>query len=174
MIYQACQKGPYKVEGWHDPDSKRLRRVIFRPDTWQAATVYRVPSDDDGDTVMPTVDTGVYYRAIAPGKSGATEPFSGDAVGDEVADGTLGLVWKTEAYNLMPMDVSVASVTFSATNGVTVSSTTYNTTSCQYMIDVIGPAAAARTTKLFQVTCHVKFSNDEESDVTFEFKVAER
>lgn len=172
MFYSALQRGPYKVPGYYDKDSKKLFRIIFRPDAWSANTVYRLRGEDDPDCVMPTVDTGVYYKVKSPGKSGSIDPFTGDAPGDEVTDGTLGLIWEAVAYDLMPMDVTVSTVTFAANNSVTLANTSSATTSCQFRVSTVPAAAIAEG--VFEVTAHVAFSNGDEDDYTVRFTIGPR
>ena len=170
MLYAANQKGPYKVAGYHDSDSKRLIGIIFRPSAWVANTVYRMADLDNYDVVMPTVDTGVYYKVKSPGKSGATDPFSGEAPGDTVTDGSV--IWEAVAFNLMPPSESLSTVTYAATNSVTISSSSNNANSCQFMIDELPAAAIAAGS--FDVTVHFVKDNTEEGDVTLRFKVGTR
>jgi hypothetical protein len=172
MIYTALAKGPYKVPGYHDKDSKRLFGLIFRPAAWTTATVYSVRSDDDYDVVIPTVFTGLYYKATSPGKSGATEPTWGTTAGGTTTDGTTGLVWEAVAYNLMPVSETIASVTSTANYGVTLSGESNTTTSLQYMILPLPAAAIAAGS--FEVTSHIVKSNAEELDVSVKFKVGQR
>lgn len=169
MLYNALQRPPYRVPGFHDPDDKRLMGIIFRPDTWASATVYLKPDDDNYDVVIPSVFTGLYYKVKNPGKSAATEPTWVMEAGQETEDGTLGLVWEAVNYNLMPITETISSVTYAGTHSVTVSSTSNTTTSCQFMIDVL-PAAAIAAGE-FEITVHVVKSNNEEVDITLAFKV---
>lgn len=179
MIYSAGQKGPFKVSGYHDPDTIRTITVIFRPDTWGVGTVYQFIGSDNYSIVLPTVYTGYYHKAINTGKSNATtEPTwavrAGEQTEDFEAGKTDGLVWEAVSYNLLPIGIDVSSVTYAATNGVTVSGTSNTTTQCQFTIDVIGSTAAARTIKKFSITVHVTLSDGDTIDATFEFKVAEK
>lgn len=172
MIYPANSKGPYKVPGFHDPNDLRIFGLIFRPDTWTANTVYYKHDTDDYSIVIPTVFTGVYYKAIAPGKSGATEPTWVYGEGEETTDGSTGLIWEAVAYNLMLPSETISSVTYICTNSVTVSSTSNTTTSCQFKIDAL--PAAAISAGSFQVTVRCVKSNTEQFDTTLEFKVKDR
>jgi hypothetical protein len=173
MLYPAGSKGPFKC-GLHDPDTDRLFGITFSPFVWQANTVYLKPDDDNYGICIATEFTGVYYKVKNPGKSGATEPIWGTTIGSETIDGTLGLTWETVAYNLLPVDETITNVDFTATNGVTLSNTTFNDTTCQWFIDAIPDDAVARTLGVFEVHIHATKDNDETIDATLQFKLAER
>lgn len=171
MLYDAYQKGPYKVNGYHDKDATRVVGLLFKPPSWLQNTVYYKRDLYSYDVVIPTVFTGVYFRVYAPGKSGATEPTWTYAAGDLIEDGTTGLVWEAVNYNLLPISDSITAATFSTTDGVVVTGTN-TTSSCQITIDPL-PAAAVATGS-FQITTHYTTSNGEEDDVTLKFKIADR
>lgn len=40
MLYDAYQKGPFKVKGYHDKDSTRVVGILFKPPVWAQNTVY--------------------------------------------------------------------------------------------------------------------------------------
>jgi len=169
MQYDAYQKGPYKIAGYHDPDSKRLMGVQFRPPQWTANTVFCKVDSDSSDLVMPTVFTGLYYKVKNPGRSSSIEPTWTMVAGGETIDGDLGLVWEAVNYNLLPIEETIVSATYTCTGGVTVSSSSMDGASCQFMIDKLPPGLST-----FQITCHVVKSNAEEADITFQFTVGER
>ena len=171
MLYDAYQKGPFKVKGYHDKDSIRVVGILFKPLVWVQNTVYYRQDSDNYDVVIPSVFTGVYFKVSAPGKSGATEPAWTYTQGDLIEDGTTGLVWEAVNYNLLPFSDSLSTTTFSANYGVTVAGTNTSTT-CQFTIDPL-PAAAVSAGS-FDVTTHYTTSSGEEDDVTLRFKVAER
>jgi hypothetical protein len=178
MIYHANEKGPKKV-GCHDPDSARTIAIIFRPPPWTAGTVYGLRDNDNYDIVMPSVFKGFYHRVVNPGISNATtEPLWNkdiDGITEDFESGqTAGLLWCARPYNLMPMDETITLVTFSATNGVTVSGASYSGTSCQFTVDPILSEASARSLGYFQVTSRFTKSSAEIGDVTLEFKLCER
>jgi len=172
MIYTALSKGPFKVPGYHDPDSTRLMGIILRPDVWTAATVYYLRAEDDYDIVIPAVFTGYYHKVKSPGKSGATEPVWATTVGGQTPDGTTGLIWEAVAYNLMPASETIATVVNTCTNSVTLSSESSTNTNFQYMINAL--PVAAETAGVFEITSHISKSNGEALDVTLKFKVGER
>ena len=178
MIYSAGSKGPFKVQGYHDPDSVRKFNIVLRPPEWSAGTVYG-RTGDDFDTVIPTTFKGLYYGVENPGISNATtEPTWAKTVGELTEDfesgQTEGLTWKAYQYTMMPAGVTISSSTFTATQDVTLSSTSNTTTTLLFTIDAIGSTADARTTKKFQVSIHATLSNGEEMDITLEFKIAEK
>jgi hypothetical protein len=173
MIYDALQKGPFRVPGFHDPDSVREMGILFRPDTWTANTVYYRSSDDNYDIIIPTVFTGLYYKVKSPGKSGATEPPLWSFVeGEETADGVKGLLWEGINYNLLVPEESVNSVTNVATNSVTISNTANTASRCTYTIETL-PQQAIDAGK-FDVTSHVVLVSGKKFDVTLRFKVGNR
>lgn len=173
MLYNALQRGPYRVPGYHDPDQVRIVGLIFRPDTWAAGTVYYRRSDDDYDVVIPTTFTGWYFKAKSPGKSHAsTEPTWVFEEGAETPDGASGLIWEAVPYNLMPPSETISSVTVTATHGITISTFSNTDTTCQFTIPAI--SAAAEAAGYFEITVRATKSNGETIDVTLHFKVAER
>jgi len=172
MFYQALAKGPFKVPGFHDPDSKRLFGLILRPSFWTPNTVYYRQDDDNYDVVMPTVFTGLYFKVKHPGLSGATEPSWIKEIGQITDDSTNGLAWEAVQFNLMPPGVDISSVTYNATDSVTLSGLTNTVGAVTFFIDPL-PAAAEAAGK-FDVTLHVTKSNGEIDDYTLRFKVAER
>lgn len=60
---------------------------------WQATTAY-----DIGQTILPTVSNGFFFRAIARGTSGGSEPTWPLNVGGTVTDGDV--VWRCEGTNV--------------------------------------------------------------------------
>jgi len=178
MLYLSSTKGPYKMQGYHDPDSITTLDIVFRPATWQANTVYTYINDNEYSVVLPTVYKGYYYRCINGGKSGATEPTWALVKDGETEDfesgATEGLKWAAVPYNLMPPARDVSSIAYSATNGVTISNTSNTTIKAILTIDAIDSNAAARTVKKFQFKLRVTFSDGQLQDYTFERKIAER
>jgi hypothetical protein len=173
MLYPAGSKGPFKC-GSHDPDTDRLFGITFRPNVWQHDTVYLKPDEDNYGICIATNFTGVYYKVKNPGKSGAIEPTWNTVIGGETADGTLGLTWETMAYSLLSVDETITAVDFTATNGVTLSTTAFTDTTCQWFIDAIPSDATARTLGVFEVHIHATKDNAETIDATLQFKLAER
>ena len=171
MFYPALQAGPFKVPGYHDPDSQRIIGLILRPGSWVTATVYYKRSDDDYDVVIPTTFKGLYFKVKNPGLSGATDPFTGTYVqGDEVTDGTI--TWEAVNYNLMPPSETISSITVTATHSITIATSSNTATSVSLTIPPI--SAAAEAAGYFEVTTHVTKSNGEIDDYTLYFKVGER
>jgi len=175
MIYNATQKGPFKVAGYHDPDDKRLIGMIFKPYQYSSDTVYSRYSDDEADVVVPTVFTGFYYSVKNPGKSDATtEPTWIAEAGAETSQDGTSLVWEAHWYNLMPLSESITDVAYTCSGGVTISNESFNDYNCQFMIDPLDVLAAARTLGFFEIKAHCIKSNSEEFDITLYFKLAER
>jgi hypothetical protein len=178
MIYQpGLKEGPYKVLGVHDPDNTRPMKIVFKPSTWTAATVYQRKSKDSYDVVVPATFTGLYHRVVNPGKSHATvEPaFSRTVAGiteDFEAGKTEGLTWEAMTYDLMPLTEDITAKDITCTNGVTLITSAFSVRDIDYTIDKIGSTAAARTTKSFQIHIHVT-TTLREFDITFEFKLGE-
>ncbi|MDD5084209.1 MAG: hypothetical protein PHT88_04780 [Candidatus Moranbacteria bacterium] len=172
MIYPALAKGPYKIPGVHDKDCKRLFGLILRPASWSASTVYSVRAEDDYDVVMPSVFTGLYYKVIAPGKSGALEPAWIATVAGQTVDGTTGLTWEAVAYNLMPVSESISSVVCTPTNNVVLSGDSNTAGTLQFMIEPLPAAAIAAGS--FEIDCLITKNNAEKVAVTLKFKVGER
>ena len=166
MFYNALVKGPYKVPGFHDPNSKRIMGILFRPRTWTANTVYYVRSDTDYDILIPTVFKGLYYKTVNPGKTSAVEPTWPTVVGDQVTDGA---TFEAVAYNLMVPEETITASTWTATDAVTLSGAAFDGVSSQVTIQ---PLPSGLTT--FSITNHFTKSNGEEDDVTLQFKVASR
>lgn len=172
MLYSADSKGPYKVAGVDDPDSIRTFSIILRPPTRANSTVYYIRSDDDYDIVIPDTFTGVYYKVKSPGLSAATPPTFSTEVGSETVDGSV--VWEAVAYNLLPPSIDVSTVTFSATNGATVSNTGWTTTQCQFTKDSLPGLSLARSLLTYNVAMHIVLSDGDAVDMTVKFSVAER
>ncbi len=170
MIYSALAKGGYKVPGYYDPDELRNVGVIFRPDTWAATTVYYKNSEDSYNLVIPAVFTGVYYKVLTPGKSGATEPTWNLTEGGITTDGVLGLSWETVNYNLLPLGETISTVTVTASNTIPVTNISHTNTSCQFLIG----ALPDRTLTSFQVAIHAVMNDNSAQDITLNFKVADR
>jgi hypothetical protein len=167
MIYSATSKGPFKVAGYHDKDSKRIIGIIYKPPTWAAGSVYYVRSTDDYDIVVPTTFKGLYFKATNPGLSGGTEPTWPTAIGATVTDG--GITWEAVGYNLMPPTVSITTSTYTASDGVTLASPTSTGGATQVTITAV-PAGVTS----FSITNHTIKSTAEEDDVSLLFKVADR
>lgn len=172
MLYDSISKGPYRVAGVHDPDSIRTIAIVLRPPLRENSTVYYFRRGDDYDIVIPSVFTGVYYEVKSPGKTAAAEPVMATEIDAETVDGSV--VWVTRAYNMMPPDITIASVDYTATGGVTLSATANTTTQAQFTIDAIPALADARTTLTFNVQLHIVMSDGDAIDMTAKFKVAER
>lgn len=172
MFYDAYQTGPYKVAGAHDPDSKRIMGVIFRPGVWEPNQVYYRRDEDNFDIVIPTVFTGVYFEVAAPGLSGNLEPPWVYEPDEKTQDGTKGLIWRAKPYNLMPPDETIASVSYSANFGVTITNTSNTLIDCQFTINPL--TAEAKAAKYFEVYIVATKSNGEIIPLTLRFKVAER
>jgi hypothetical protein len=167
MIYSATAKGPFKMAGVIDPNAKKTVGLIYKPDNWMANTVYYVRAEDDYDIALPTVFAGLYYKATNPGKSGPTEPVWPTTPGDTVTDGTV--VWETVAYNLLPYTESISTSTWVASDSVVLVSPMITGGKTQVMISTIPAGVAA-----FTLTNHIVKSNNEEDDITLQFKVASR
>lgn len=173
MIYNALSKGPYKVEGVHDKDSRRLFGVIFKPYEYAANTVYRRYDANNFDIVVPTTFKGWYFKVNNPGKSHASvEPTWVNSLGAETTQTGTDIVWEACYYNLLPVDLTITAVTYTMTNEVTLTDTSFNDYNCQFFIEPL-PAAAITAGK-FAINIHFTVSNGEEDDITLEFKVAER
>lgn len=167
MIYSATARGPFKIPGYYDKDSIRTFGLIYRPNTWLANTVYYARSSDDYDIVVPSIFTGLYFKADNPGKSGATEPVWPTTVGTTVTDN--GIVWEAVAYNLIPPTESITASTWTATDSVTLSGTSFTSNTTQVIVSAVPVGTAT-----FSITNHIVKSNGEADDVTLAFKVAER
>lgn len=170
MLINPIERGPVKVVGFHDPDSKPLYKFVFRPDSWQSVTAYEKRYDHDYDVVMPTTYKGLYFAVYRPGLSGSTDPFTGTYKdGDKITDGTV--TWVARNYNLMPIGVTITAATVTATESVTTSGQITGTTDLQFFID---PLPADYDATHFDVTVHVTFSNDVEIDRTLRFRTREQ
>lgn len=169
MLYNAYARGGYKVPGVHDKDNKRKVGIIYKPDTWAANTVYYKREDDDYDVVLPETFTGLYLKVKSPGKSGATMPTVTMIAGEETTDGANGLVWEAVNYNLMPPTLTITASTWTASNGVTISGSTF-TDGRTYITITAVPAGVTE----FTLINHTTRSNSEEEDVTLVFKVDDR
>jgi hypothetical protein len=167
MIYAATAKSPPRVPGTIDPDSTRIIGLIYRPATWVTATVYYARGADDYDIVIPTVFKGMYFKATNPGKSGATEPVWPTTIGGTVTDG--GIVWEAVAYNLMVPSETITASTWSATDGVVMSGSSFTGSTTQAMI-----ASIPANISSFSVTNHTTKSTTETNDTTLIFQVAQR
>ena len=178
MIYSASQKGPYKVSGYHDPDSIVPFQIVFRPTTWTANTVYTFVSSNEYSIVLPTVYKGYYYACVNGGKSGASEPTWALRKDEETTDfesgATDGLTWKAVPYNLLATDVNLSSVDITSTNGVTTSAESNTTTKVFFTIDSINSNASARALKYFDVLIRATYDSTAREDFTLRFKLAER
>lgn len=167
MIYRSTDKGPFKVAGSYDPNSKRLVGIIYRPPAWTSHTPRVIRSPDDYDIVAPTVYTGYYYMVISAGVSGLTEPVWPTMSGQTVMDGTAKL--EAVPYNLLPEGVTITASTFTATDGVPLTQSTFTSGTTQVLVGNVPTGVVS-----FKVTNHIVKSNGEEDDVTLQFKVGER
>lgn len=176
MIYQQGQN-KFKVPVRHDPDSVITWTIPCIPDTWTGNTVYEKRTSNDYDIVIPTTFKGLMYVVDNPGMSGATEPnwnLDVDSITDDFQVGeTSGLTWKAVSYALFPVNKTISTVTVTATNGVSVTSTN-NTKKYTFTIAAIASDATARTLKKFEVKAHIVLSDGDAVDRTFEFKLAEQ
>jgi hypothetical protein len=172
LLYSSFVKGPFVWPGYHDPDQIRIIGIQLRPDAWQANTVYERRHDGDPDYVMPTTYKGLCFKVKYPGKSGATDPFTGTyRAGDEIEDGTC--VWEAVNYAYMPVSETISSFAApTATHDITIATYSNTTTSLTFTIPAI--SAAAEAAGYFDVTCRAVKSNTESLDITLRFKVAER
>jgi len=167
ILYERNRSWPYKIHRAIDVSDKLLVKVYFRPDAWAATAVYE-KTDEWADVVMPTTFKGLYFRIKRPGKSGATDPFTGTyKEGDEIVDGAA--TWEAVDYDLLETGVTVSACDFTATQSVTLASESAATTTAQCLISAI-----PTTVTEFDVTGHPVLSNAEEFDMTFAFKVNPR
>ena len=166
MIYSAFSKGPYKMKGFHDKDSKRLIGIIYRPDTWLPNTVYNIRSETDYDIVLPTVFNGLYFKVNNPGKSGATEPVWPTVVGDTII---AGATFEAVAYNLLPLSETITSSSWTASDGAILASPSFTADNTQVLISSV-PVGV----ETFTITNHTIKSNAEEDDVTIKFRTSDR
>ena len=184
MFYPALSKGPFKVPGVHDAQSVRPFGITLRPDAWVTATVYYCTALA-ASRVIASVFTGIYFVALTPGVSGATEPVWNYTMGGTTVDGVTGLTWQTVAYDLMIPEESIATATITVSptapvltldpltygpDPVTVSSVTNTAVGITFVID----ALADTTLTKFDVTCHYVKNTGQTDDITLRFKVANR
>lgn len=163
-IYSADDKGPFKLEGFHDPDNKTTYPITYRPDEWVADTVYF----ENESTTIPTVFTGFYHKIKSGGKSGSTEPTTwGTVAGDETVDGSI--VWEAVAYNLLKPGVDISTSTWVAADSVTITGEANDTTSSSVQVTAVPDGV-----KSINITNHIILSNGDEFDVTIQRSVAER
>ena len=172
LIYSQFSNGPFKWPGYHDPDQVRLIGILLRPDPWLTNTVYEKRREDDPDYVMPTTYKGLCFKVKYPGKSGATDPFTGTyRAGDEIEDGTC--VWEAENFAYMPVNETVSTFAApTATHGMTIA--TYSNTDTSLSFKIPAPSAAAEAAGYFEITGQAIKSNTETVDFTIQFKIAER
>ena len=163
-IYSADDKGPYVLEGFHDPDNLTTYPVTYRPDDWIADTVYYA----DESVVIPTTFTGFYHKIKSAGKSGSVEPTTWATVaGDETTDGSI--VWEAVSYNLLKPGVDVSTSTWVAADLVTITGEANTTTSSSVQVTAVPTGV-----KTINITNHIVLSNGDEFDVTINRSVAER
>lgn len=171
MFYSAYSE-KHHVPGFHDPNSTRVMSWLWRPNVWQAGTVYIKKDDDNYAVVVPTEFTGLYYKVKISGKSGGSEPTWVMVPGQPTSDSTKGLVWIAENYNLMDVDVNVTGIEYITTHDVTVSATAFTDNTSTFMIDAL-PAAAIAAGE-FEITSRVTTSDGTVFDATMVFKVGNR
>jgi hypothetical protein len=173
MLYNALSKGPYKVEGVHDKDRRRLFGVIFKPYEYQNDTVYHRYDENNYDIVVPTTFKGFYFKVKNPGKSHLSiEPTWVNTLGEETTQDGTDIIWEACYYNLLPLDQNITAVSYTMSDGVTLTGESYNDYSCQFFIEPL-PIAAVTAGK-FTINVHFTSSNGEEDDITLLFTVAER
>lgn len=163
-MYSAYQSKNLKVTKPYDPDDKRLAGWKFRPAAWEAGKVYEMR--DEPDRVIATVYNGLYFEVVNPGISGATEPTWNTKL-NGITEESSGLKWKTKAYNMMPIDITVSSSVWTA-DGCTIANEAYTTTSTQCRIMTV------TASKYFYLKNHVVFSNGSEGDFTLRYSVKQR
>jgi hypothetical protein len=169
LLYSALTKGAFKWPGYHKPGQIRIIGIILRPDTWLANTSYELRHDGDPDYVMPTTYKGLCFRVKYPGKSGATDPFTGTyRAGDEIEDGTC--TWEAVNYNGMPLSETISSFAApTATHSMTIA--TYSNTTTSLTFTIPAPSATAEAAGYFEVSGIVTKSNNETHPFTIHFKV---
>lgn len=165
-MFDSLFRSPYKIPGIHDPDSIRTLSIVVRPPSRTDSTVYY-----EGDIVIPTDFTGVYYEVKNPGKSASAEPTMETEIDAETVDGSV--IWVTKRYNMLQAGVNITSATCTPTDGVTVSSVTNTDTEVSFTIDEIPALAAARFKLSFEVCAHIVLSNGDAVDRTYVFRVGE-
>lgn len=179
MIYALGQKGPLKVDGYHDPDNIRPITLRLKPEVWEPNTVYMRGASSNYSVVVPSVFKGLVYRVLNPGISHATtEPdwqlTLGDVTEDFEAGETDGLTWENVPYNMLPLEEDISAVTFTPSNGVTLASSSNTTHTAAMVIDAIAADADARTIGTFQIRVRVTTTTGRRVDITLEFKLADQ
>ena len=163
-IYSADDKGPFVLEGFHDPDNLTTYPITYRPADWVADTVYY----EDESIVVPTTFSGYYYKCTSAGTSDSTEPATWATVaGDETTDGTI--TWEAVAYNLLKPGVDVSTSTWVAADLVTITGEANTTTTSSVQVTAVPTGV-----KTINITNHIVLSNGDEFDVTIQRAVAER
>lgn len=168
MLYEAYQKGPYRVPGIFDPDSSRLIGIIYAPAVWQSAQVYYRRQDDDYDICVPSVSNGFYYRVENPGVSGITEPVWNTTKYQTTTE-LSGLEWKAIPYNLLPSGTILVASEWLTSDTVTISSESFTNGTAQCLI-----SGVADTLTEFTVTNRITTSIGEVRDASLIFTVGQR
>lgn len=163
--YLANQKSAIKVDAPHDPDAELFYGFKYKPEVWQANTVYR----KDKQVVIPTIFNGFQYPIDSNGISGPTEPAWPTEKKETVDDGTVR--FKAEEYTMfLGEDETLSASTWEATNSVPITNETYSIDGeAQAMF---GPIPDGVTS--FTITNHVIKSNSEKDDRSMIITVSER
>ena len=162
-IYSADDKGPFKLEGFHDPDNLTTYPITYRPDAWVADTVYF----EAEDIVIPTTFSGFYHKCTSAGTADSSEPTWATVAGEETVDNTV--VWEAVAYNLLKPGVNVSSSSWVAADLVTITAEANDTTSSSIQVTAVPDGV-----KTINITNSIVLSNGDAFDVTIQRAVAER
>jgi hypothetical protein len=166
MIYSATAKGPFKVPGVYDKDSKRIISIRYKPEVWSPGMIYYSRSETEFDIVRPYDFFGLYFKCTATGRSGGIEPTWPQIEGGSVTD---GCVFEAMTYDMLDPDIDIVASTFTASDGVELEVDTFTASNASVMIAAV-PAGLTS----FTVTNHTTKTSGEEDNVTLLFKVAER
>ena len=164
--YPANKKTPVIIDAPHDPDAVLFYGFKYKPEVWQADTVYR----KDKQVVIPSEFNGFEYPIDSNGKSGSVEPAVWPTEKDgKVDSGTVR--FKAVEYKsfLGELETLTASA-WEATDSVPITNETYDVSGTTQAM--FGPIPADVTS--FTITNRVTKSNGEKDDRSMIINVSER
>ncbi len=162
----SARQSKLRVPNPHDPDAIVDYGFKFKPEVWQANTVY----EEGINYIRPTVHNGYEYLVVSNGISGAVEPEWPTIKDGTVADGTVMLKAINYQSYLRPDDTLVTGTAWTASDQVPIVSGTF--TAEGVAVAKVGPIPTG--VKSFSLKLHAVSSAGDADDRTLLVTVKER
>lgn len=166
QTYSANRKTPIIADAPHDPDAVLFYGFKYKPEVWQADTVYH----KDKQVVIPSEFNGFEYPIDSNGKSGSVEPAVWPTEkGEKVDSGTVRFK-AVEYKSFLGENETLTASTWEATDLVPITNESHTASgSTQAMFGPIPDDVSS-----FTITNHVTKSNGEKDDRSMIINVMER